>query len=223
MLHPGIIRAARNRVAALAAATALAVLMATLLHGPGTSDRAAPMDLAGLMAAVAQESDTAANAVSASDYYLKIDGIPGEATDKAHAGQIEIQSFSWGATNSGSVAGPGGGAGAGKVSFSDFSFSKLQDKASPLLLQYVASGKPIARVTLYGVSAGKERVDYMTLTLSDVLISSFQTAGSSGSGPMDSVSLNFAKMSYDYRPQGADRKFGTAVHGGWDLRANKAA
>lgn len=223
MLHSGIIRAARNRVAALTAATALAVLTATFLNGPGTSDRAAPMDLAGLMAAVAQESDSASAAVSSTDYYLKIEGIPGEATDRTHAGQIEIQSFSWGATNSGSAAGAGGGAGAGKVSFSDFSFSKLQDKASPLLMQFVASGKHIPKVTLYGVTAGKERVDYMTLTLSDVLISSFQTSGSAGGAQVDSVSLNFAKISYDYRPQGADGKFGAAVHGGWDLKANKAA
>ncbi len=32
----------------------------------------------------------------ASDMFLKIDGIPGESTDKAHANEIEVLSFSWG-------------------------------------------------------------------------------------------------------------------------------
>lgn len=33
------------------------------------------------------------------DFFLKIDGIKGESTDKAHKGEIEIESFSWGETN----------------------------------------------------------------------------------------------------------------------------
>lgn len=214
-----LIRVARNRVAALTGATVLAVLAVTFLHDPGTSNRTAPTDLAGGMTAVAQYSPGATNAVTASDYFLKIEGIPGEATDKAHAGQIELQSFSWGATSSGTAT--AGGAGAGKVNFSDFSFSKFQDKASPLLLQFLASGKRIPEATLYGVSSGKGRVDYMTITMSGVLISSFQSAGSSGGAQMDSVSINFAKIQYEYRPQGADGTFGPAVRSGWDLAANK--
>lgn len=221
MHRSGIIRTARIRIAALSTATALAVLTALVLHNPASSGRAAPTDLAEVMATVAQQTPADADAVNAADYFLKIDGIPGEATDRNHAGQIDIESFSWGATNAGAAAATGG-AGAGKVSFSDFSFAKLQDKASPLLLQFAASGKVIPKVTLYGVSAGEQRVDYMTITLSEVLITSFQSAGSAGSAQMDSVSVNFAKIQYEYRPLGADGKFGPAVRAGWDLKANKA-
>ena len=33
------------------------------------------------------------------DAFLKIEGIEGESTDKVHPGEIEIQSFSWGVSN----------------------------------------------------------------------------------------------------------------------------
>ena len=35
------------------------------------------------------------------DYFLKIDGIPGESQDKTHKNEIQLNSFSWGATNAG--------------------------------------------------------------------------------------------------------------------------
>src|SRR5262249_52526808 len=35
-------------------------------------------------------------AVAAVDYFLKIDGIQGESVDKAHKGEIQLESFSWG-------------------------------------------------------------------------------------------------------------------------------
>ncbi len=42
----------------------------------------------------------------ASDYLLVLDGIKGESADASHPGAIEIQSFSWGASNPGRVASP---------------------------------------------------------------------------------------------------------------------
>jgi len=32
------------------------------------------------------------------DYFLKLDGIPGESTDAKHKDEIELVSFSWGVT-----------------------------------------------------------------------------------------------------------------------------
>jgi len=67
-------------------------------------------------------ASTAAGMGSHADMFLKIDGIEGESTDSKHKNEIELQSFSWGATQPGS-AGHGGGAGVGKVQVHDFSFS----------------------------------------------------------------------------------------------------
>ncbi len=45
------------------------------------------------------------------DYFLQIAGIDGESTDAKHKGWIDVESWSWGETNSGS-AHRGAGAGA---------------------------------------------------------------------------------------------------------------
>ena len=67
------------------------------------------------------------------DYFLKIEGIDGESADAKHKGDIQLESFSWGETNSGSHS-SGGGGGAGKVSMQDFHFVMTANKASPKLM-----------------------------------------------------------------------------------------
>ena len=57
----------------------------------------------------------------ASDIFAKIGDIKGESADSKHKGEIDILSFSWGVTNSGTIGG-GGGGGAGKATFHDLSF-----------------------------------------------------------------------------------------------------
>ena len=52
------------------------------------------------------------------DYFLKLKGIDGESTDHKHKGSIDIESWSWGETNSG-TGHAGGGHGGGKVSIQD--------------------------------------------------------------------------------------------------------
>lgn len=161
------------------------------------------------------ESATAANV----DYFLKIDGVEGESTDNRHKGEIEILSFSWGATNAGSTAG-GGGGGAGKVSMQDFHFTKHYSKASPVLMQATASGKHFKTADLVLRKAGKDQQEFLKYKLSDVIITSYQTSGS-GDVPMDSVSINFAKIEVEYKTQKPDGTLGDTTRAGWDLKANK--
>ena len=71
--------------------------------------------------------------MAAVDYFLKIDSIPGESADDKHKNEIQCESWSFGATQSGSFA-AGGGGGAGKVQMQDFHFVKKVDKAGPKLL-----------------------------------------------------------------------------------------
>ena len=114
--------------------------------------------------------------MSAVDYFLKIDGIKGESQDTKHGGEIEIQSFSWGATQSGSFA-QGGGGGAGKVNMQDFHFTVFHGVASPKLMLACATGQHIPTAVLTARKAGKDQQDYMKVSFYDLLISSFQTGG----------------------------------------------
>ncbi len=161
--------------------------------------------------------------MAAVDFYLKIDGIDGESADHKHKGSIDIESFSWGATQMGSHS-SGGGGGAGKVSMQDFHFVMKVNKASPKLMLACATGQHIKKAVLIARKAGKEQQEYMKVTMSDLLVSSYQTGGSEGSNtlPSDQISMNFAKIEIEYKEQKPDGTLGGAIKAGYDLKSNKA-
>lgn len=155
------------------------------------------------------------------DYFLKIEGIPGESTDHKHKDEINVLSWSWGETNSG-AGGATGGRGAGKVSMQDFNFVMEANKATPKLMLHCATGEHIPNAVLTCRKAGGEQQEYLTIKFTDLLISSYQTGGSAGDViPIDQISFNFAKIEYEYKPQKKDGTLGSPVKTGWDLKANK--
>ena len=157
------------------------------------------------------------------DYFLKIDGIPGESADDKHKNEIDIESWSWGETNSGSHA-YGGGGGAGKVSVKDINFTMRVNKASPKLFLACARGDHIKEALLTCRKAGKGQQEYLKIKFSDLLVSNYQTGGSTGDVvPVDQISLNFAKIEISYAPQKADGSLDSPVVHNLDLKANKAA
>ena len=152
------------------------------------------------------------------DYFLKLAGIDGEATDKVHKGSIDLMSWSWGASNAGSF-GHGGGGGAGKVAMQDFHFTMRVNKASPKLFFACASGQHIKEATLTCRKAGGQ---HMTVKFTDVLVSSYQAGGAQGGDvmPVDQISLNFSKIEVSYLPQDAKGGMGSPVKTGWDIAQN---
>jgi type VI secretion system secreted protein Hcp len=159
--------------------------------------------------------------MSVADYFLKIDGIDGESYDSKHAKDIEILSFSWGETNTGSHA-AGGGGGSGKVSMQDMHFTMHANKASPKLMLACASGEHIKKAVLVCRKAGKDQQEYFWIKMSDLIVSSYQTGGSGGSvNPTDQFSLNFSKIEFDYKEQKPDGTMGGANPTGWDVKAGK--
>lgn len=157
------------------------------------------------------------------DYFLKIDGIDGESQDSKHKGDIDLQSWSWGESQSGTHAG-GGGGGAGKVSMQDFHFVMKVNKATPKLILACANGEHIKKAVLVCRKAGKEQQEFLKYTFSDLLVSSYQTGGSSHGDeiPNEQVSLNYAKVEIEYKEQKPDGTLGGAIKAGYDLKANKA-
>lgn len=155
------------------------------------------------------------------DYFLKIDGIPGESEDAKHKNEIDLESWSWGETNSGTHAG-GGGGGAGKVSMNDFNFVMHVNKASPKLFLACASGQHIKEALLTCRKAGKEQQEYLKIKFSDLLVASYQTGGSSGEVvPAEQIALNFSKIEVSYAPQKADGSLDAPVVHNWNLKENK--
>jgi type VI secretion system secreted protein Hcp len=159
----------------------------------------------------------------ASDYLLEIEGIKGESKDKQFPGSIHIESFSWGLSNAANVH-SGGGGGQGKADISDLSVSKSTDTATTALMAACASGKHIPKAKLHVRKAGDKPLEYYTIVMEDLLITSFTQSCSSGAEiPMESFSLNFAKFSMDYSAQKKDGTGEKAGHVAYDIKANKMA
>ena len=160
------------------------------------------------------------------DAFLKLDGIKGESVDSRHKGEIDILSFSWGASQA-AVQTPGGGGGAGKVHFQDIQFVKKIDAASPLLMLRCVSGEHIKEANFAVRKAGGEQLEYLKVKLTDVLLSSYKEHGNTQKGdetPLEQISLNFSKVEYEYQPQGADGKArGGPIVAGWDVKGNVKA
>ena len=155
----------------------------------------------------------------ASDIFAKIGDIKGESLDDKHKDEVEVLSWSWGVSNSGSL---GGSRRAGKTSFNDFSFTHHIDKASPVLLKACATGQHIKQATITTRKAGKQQHEFLIIKMSDVIITSVAPSGSGGEGAVaENVVLRFAKVDLEYKPQKADGSLDAGVHFKYDIKGNK--
>jgi type VI secretion system secreted protein Hcp len=138
------------------------------------------------------------------DMFIKIGDVKGESRDSKHKEEIDVLAWSWGMSNSGS-AHVGGGAGAGKCNVQDLSFTKYIDKSSCSLQLSCCNGKHYDKATLVVRKAGEKPLEYLTITMNEVLITSVSTGGSGGEDRLtENVSLNFAKVKVDYIEQKPD-------------------
>ncbi len=125
------------------------------------------------------------------DYFLKIDGV-----DNGAANGIEVNSWSFGASNPSVATGGGGlGSGVGKVSRKGFTITKTLDKASPLLYSAQVSGKRLKNATF---TANTSSGTQLKITMSDVTVSSYTVSGEQGQPPMETISFNYTKIEFKY-------------------------
>jgi type VI secretion system secreted protein Hcp len=155
------------------------------------------------------------------DIFAKIGTIKGESLDNRHKDEIEVLSWSWGLSQSGTLA-HGGGGGAAKPTFHDLSFTHHVDKASPLLMKACATGQHIKEATIIVRRAGKGQQEYLVITMTDVLVTSVSTSVSAeGDATAEGVTLAFAKVDLEYKPQKVDGSLDVGVHFAYDIKANK--
>jgi type VI secretion system secreted protein Hcp len=154
------------------------------------------------------------------DMFLKLATIDGESTDNAHAGEIDILSWSFAAHQTGTSS-TGSGSGAGRVSLQDITVTKKVDKSSPMLFLLCCNGKMVESAFITCRKAGGEALEYLVVSMEDILITGFQTTGSDGQDQIvEQVTLNFKRAGIIYTPQLDDGTGGGAVDKGWDIGAN---
>ena len=153
------------------------------------------------------------------DFFLKIDGIKGESQDSKHKDEIDVTSWSWGLSNTGSSV-VGGGGGAGKPVFQDFSWIQGLDASIPPIFLGVATGKHYKSAQLDVVKPGKDSAVFFEMNFDDVLFTKLQLSGA-GSGQTALVALDYGKVTLRYRPQKADGSYSGWIEGSFDVKANK--
>ena len=158
------------------------------------------------------------------DYFLKIEGIPGEADHAKHKDEIGVESFSWGVFTVGSPAYGGGGFGAGKAKAGDFVFTIPFTRASPKLMQACATGQHIKRAVLTAHRVGgKDETDFLTWALEDTRIAAYEVHGDgTGERPRDVVHIDAQRIQIEYKGKQVGGKDAAAIVAGWDFKQDKA-
>lgn len=156
----------------------------------------------------------------ATDIFAKIGDIKGESLDVKHKHEIEVLSFSWGVSNTGST-GSGGGGATGKAVFQDLQIVHGVDNATPALLKACATGQHIKDATITHRKAGKGQQEFLIITLNDVTIAAVSHTGDEAEPYVEAVSLKFAKVDFHYRTQRTDGSLDPGEHFKFDLKANK--
>jgi type VI secretion system secreted protein Hcp len=134
------------------------------------------------------------------DYFLKLsDGIEGESSDSNHKSEIQLMSWSWGASQVSSVAGTGG-SGAGKADLSDFSIMTYFDKATPKFFKSIGLGTHIKSGTMSAIKSGADGKPYLKVDFKELFVSSLQISGSSEI-PTVSLSFTYNEIKIDYSVQ----------------------
>ena len=134
------------------------------------------------------------------DYYLKIDGIQGEATDQDFKDQINLLSFSWSGSQVSSAGTRTAGSGAGKVELSDFSVTKHFDKSSPQLFKSLVAGTHGATAILSAVKAGASGKPFLKISFEELFVTS-QHISASDELPTESVSFSYKQIKIEYSTQ----------------------
>ena len=154
----------------------------------------------------------------ATNIFAKIGDIKGKSLNSKHKDEIEVMSFSWEVTNAANFKSSGGGV--GKATFTDLTFLHNIDKASPNLLKACATGAHLKEATITHRKAGKGQQEYLIIKMNDVVVTGVALTDSSEVGS-ENVSLAFAKVHLEYKPQKLDGTLDAGVHFKFDIKANK--
>jgi type VI secretion system secreted protein Hcp len=156
------------------------------------------------------------------DMFLDIKGtIKGESQDSTHKETIDILAWSWGMSQSGSFH-TGGGGGSGKANFQDISVTKYIDKSSHSMMLYCANGDHFPEGKLIVRKAGKKPLEYLTIFMKDILVTSVSTGGSGGEDRLtENVTLNFRAVKVVYKEQKPDGSAGPDLVFEWNIAENQ--
>lgn len=152
------------------------------------------------------------------DSFLKIVGISGEAQDAIHKGEIEVSGWHWEMKQQSSMM-SGSGGGAGKATITELTFIHQIDRASPNLMRYCLTGRHIPEVILTVRKAGGAPLDFLKITMGDVVVMSVQPMVFDGNY-IEHVSLSFSRVKQEYVLQSEIGASAGTVTASFDIKEN---
>jgi type VI secretion system secreted protein Hcp len=153
---------------------------------------------------------------------MNIKDVPGTSQVTDYAGQIELMSYHHGVAMqvTGDVSNTERTS--GKPQHQDLHVTKYLDKSSPLLNQKLCQATDLGQVTItVGRNDNGTVIPLIIYTLANAVLSSVSVGGGGGDKPVESVSINYSSIKWDYTAQKEGGGKEGTVSGSWDVAANK--
>lgn len=150
--------------------------------------------------------------------------IPGTCTMDKFEKQIELLSFSHGVAMqiTGDVSNTERTS--GKPNHQDFTITKYLDQSSPKINEACCKGDNFTSVeVVVGRNDKGAVIPLIKYTLKNVVLSSVSIGGGGGDKPVETVTLNYNHITWDFHTQKAEGAEQGHVDTKWDLALNKAA
>ncbi|HEX7315141.1 MAG TPA: type VI secretion system tube protein Hcp [Pyrinomonadaceae bacterium] len=145
--------------------------------------------------------------------------VKGESTREGYRDKIELLTFSHGVAMQMTGDISTRERTSGRPNHQDMTVTKYLDRASPILNLRCCEGKMFPQVDIIiGLDNHGAVVELMRYTLKNVLISSISIGGGGGDRPVETLTLNYTQITWDFK----DQKPGVAAKGSWDLSTNSA-
>ncbi len=154
--------------------------------------------------------------------FLKIDGVPGDSQVSGHEDQMEILAFSHGVSQQVTSDVSNKQRTSGRPNHQDLNITKYIDNSSPIMNQDCCKGviHPEAVLTITRNDEG-EVLDFLVITLKDVIISQISIGGSGGGKPTENISLNYSHITWEVKVQEKEGGSSGGNVGTWNLATNK--
>ena len=127
--------------------------------------------------------------------YMKMPDIDGESRRADHEGEIDILAIDWSMAQAANMQ-QGSGRTSSRASVNPVGITKTYDASSPYLALACMQGKAFDEVIIsFRQDSGEAHLDYLVITLKNVVISSYNMNGSAmGEEITDALSLSFEEV-----------------------------
>ena len=146
------------------------------------------------------------------DWWLKLDGIDGESTDRDHRGEIEVRAMDWQAVQKATSP--------SHASSKAISLAFDTSAASPMILKRCVQGAAVRTARLSGRKSGEGQRTYLWWDFTEVRFASYDVSFTAGP-PLDVVTFSFTQVTMTYRPQDDKGGLGTPVVVTWNVKTDR--